>query len=144
MGLPSKSIVPLLGIVILIMILIRVVYPAPFGPRSPNIFPFGIFTETWSRAVFSPKLLHTSSHFIIKSSIFFQACANIYGLRLSPSIFRLAPIFFFHACGNIPFRLPPMFPAVTVQGGVSSSISWPPVPARVRPVSPLLHCHLFP
>ena len=56
------------------MIRMRVVFPAPLGPRRPKIFPFGILTDTLSRATFSPKLLDTFVHWI-RSIVYYVKCS---------------------------------------------------------------------
>ena len=70
---PSNNIKPLSGNVIWLIILIKDVFPAPFGPNNPKTLSFGMFNETLFNAVKSPYVFttfFTSNKFLIKFDLY--------------------------------------------------------------------------
>ncbi len=58
---PKTDALPSVGFRIVISMLIVVVFPAPLGPRKPNISPSATWKETLSTATSCPKFLDSSS-----------------------------------------------------------------------------------
>src|ERR1700687_2560973 len=75
MGCPRIRMAPESGAVMLMIMRRVVVLPAPFGPRSPNIEPFGICRERPSTALNRPKAFETST----SSIAFSMGLADYYG-----------------------------------------------------------------
>src|SRR6185436_19253662 len=74
---PKSEMLPESGAVMLTIIRIVVVFPAPFGPSSPNTRPARTVRLSSLTAVNSPKLLLTLSSFTVIS--FDDICSNAEG-----------------------------------------------------------------